>query len=99
MDNRQKATRRSGEALQPLHTLLVTLHPLFELCQPPRLSNPHQLLHLALQHTQIREDLPFELSHRHLPLPKLLQLTGKSVNTALENREYTGGTEPSYIRT
>jgi hypothetical protein len=54
MEHRQQRATRSNQSLDALHTPFMLFHPILQLRQPPRLSNPHQLFHLALQHTQIR---------------------------------------------
>jgi hypothetical protein len=77
----------------------MPFHALLEFRKPPWLAHPKQRIHLILQHTQVRQDLPFKLRHLFISSAASHELTGKSVNTALENREYTGGVDPSYIRT
>jgi hypothetical protein len=49
----QQTTHRTYQSLDALHTPFMSVHAFLELSQPPRLSNPHQMIHLVLQHTQI----------------------------------------------
>jgi hypothetical protein len=76
----------------------MRLHALLQFVQPSWLSNPEQLLHLCLQHTQLAQHLPLELRHNHL-IPNHHYESGTFKNTALENREYSAGELASYIRT
>ncbi len=49
MNHRQQPTKRREHTLDALHTSLMSFNALFNLSDPPRLTNPHQLLHLTLQ--------------------------------------------------
>ena len=98
MKHSQQTTRRTCQPFQPLHALLMPLHTLLQLCQSTRLPDPEELVHLVLQYAQVGQSCPSNSVISVSLLPSL-QFTGKSVNTALENREYNGGVDPSYIRT
>jgi hypothetical protein len=55
MKDRQHPTGSSYQPLHALHAPLMPFHPLLKLRQTSRLPNPEQLVHLILQHTQIRD--------------------------------------------
>jgi hypothetical protein len=76
--------------------MFMAIHPLLQTRQSPRLTDPEQLLHLVLQSDKSAITCP---SNSVIPHLFFSYETGRSVNTALENREYTGGVDPSYIRT
>src|ERR1700730_17267118 len=64
---RQQTAHCTHQPLNALHTPFMPLHTLFQLRQPPRLSNPHQLIHLVPQDTQVCQDLSFKLGHLFFP--------------------------------
>jgi hypothetical protein len=63
MRHRHQSAYGSSEALHPLHASLMSLDALLQLSQSPWLANPEKMIHLALQYTQIPQDLSFKLRH------------------------------------
>ena len=50
----QNTASRSRQPLHALHCALVPLHSFLELSQTARLPDSHQMAHLVLQYTQVR---------------------------------------------
>ncbi len=98
MKHSQQTTRRTHQPFHPLHASLMPLHPLLQLCNRPGCPIPMSCfiwLFSTLRSAKAALQTPSSLS----PYFRPYEFTGKSVNTALEKREYNGGVDPSYIRT